>query len=120
MSGFSMKCLDQDADRISIQSSHGPTWVPERRKHRWMRAQAHDVGVSPDEVLIIKSRAVNRVEFRAHTGDILVRSTRRGAVYLPKDRDVLLTMKADETLIVRCVGASDPQRGHRVNPDIQP
>jgi hypothetical protein len=114
MSAFTLRCLDQDADRISVQSTHAPTWVPERRKRWFSRPTEHDVGVTPDEVLIIKSRAVNRVEFKAHGTDLVMRSTRRATVYLPRERWKLVTLGADETLIVRRIDAKDPIRGHRV------
>jgi hypothetical protein len=113
MAGFSLRCLDQDADRISVQSSHAPTWVPERRKHWFSKVRSYDVGIAPDELIVLKTRAVNTIVMTALGSDVLVRSTRRATIYLPLGKPVRLTLQADETLTIRQPNAKDPKRGHR-------
>lgn len=115
MSGFSLKCLDQDADRISVQSNLGPTWWAERRKYKWLPAKAHDVGLMMNEVVIIKTHgAINRITLTAREADIIVQSTRRGTRYIRAGAGYAYDLMHDETLIIRTLNATDPTTPHRI------
>lgn len=120
MSGFKLKCLDQDADRISVQSTSAATWVPERRKFRFLPPREYEVGVAPHEVVILKSRERNRIVLTTVDDKLVIRSTRRGTVLLVPGRATDVQLIKDETLIIQRVDIQHPTRGHRIDASVTP
>jgi len=115
MTGFTLKCLDQNADRISVQSSLAPTWAPMRRKWRFLPAKGYEVSVARDEVVVIKTRGDNTVTLVAHDEKLVVRSSRNGVIALWPKKARELELSDGEALTIRTIDARDPDRPHRTD-----
>lgn len=116
--GFTLQCLNADADRLSVSSTHNPSWVPVRRRWKCLPAKKYEVALLRDEVVILKARAPSEVRIRAERGDhghLVVRSSRHGVRVVRQGSDLVLQIEESEVVSLRTEHARDPMRGHSVD-----
>lgn len=113
MSGFQLKCLDQNADRISVQSTENPTWAPIRRRFSFLPAKGYEVPLGADELVVIKTRGQNEIELIPHDTDLVIRSSRRGALVSLPGQKTVVALQDGEAITIRHRDAREPQRPHR-------
>lgn len=113
MSGFRLRCLDQNADRISVQSTEAQTWAPLRRKFKFMPAKFYDVPVGKDELVVIKTRGPNHITLELIDQGLIIRSSRQGAITGRPGEKIDIRMGDGEAVTIRARNAHEPQRPHR-------
>lgn len=118
MNGVELQCLNQDADRLSVQSSVATTWAPVRRKFRFLGPKRYDVSMTRDEVLVLKSRGAAEIRLKhlgGPYGALICNSSRKATrVLRPTGPAEVFHLDDGEALILRTEQARDPRMGHSV------
>jgi len=104
--GVKIRGLNQDSDRVSVQSSLQSTWMLTRRRHAWQVPIAHDVGIAPRELLVVKGQESAQPELElAPQGSseaiLIVQSSRHGTRVLRCGTKHVYRLARGETLLLR-------------------
>lgn len=82
--GFHLRGLNQDCNRVSVQSSVANTWMMTYKKHAFARAAVHEVGMNRDEIIVVKCQDGSghaEIEIRplgGKSGTLIAQSSRKG------------------------------------------
>lgn len=112
MAGFTLKCLDQNADRISVQSTDAPTWTPARRKWKFLPAKGYEVAVPLKGLLVLKTRGPNEIIIVPHDSTIVIRSNRKGGLVTKPNTALRIPMADGEALTFVHAGQYEPRTPH--------
>jgi len=52
--GFRIRTLNQDCDRLAVQSSRAATWFCSFRSRIGLLAKTHEVGIAQDELVVLR------------------------------------------------------------------
>jgi hypothetical protein len=52
--GFRIRTLNQDCDRLAVQSSRAGTWFCSFRSRLGILAKTHEVGIAQDELVVLR------------------------------------------------------------------
>lgn len=113
--GFVVRGLNADADRVAVQSSEQTTWMLGRRKFKFLPPTKHEVALLPNEMVVLRPYGGSpEIEIipRGDSEAILVidqTQTRRQAVHM--GTRVRLTLKADEAVCLHNAAIHHPNAG---------
>lgn len=104
--GFKIRGLNADCDRLAVQSSEQTTWLLGRKRGGLGRAQWHDVGISQNELIILRPYGGSPTfEIRAEgdkAGLLVLQQARGPTRSLRVGTRAVIELDRDETCVVRC------------------
>lgn len=105
--GFRIRGLNQDANRVSVQSNVQTTWMLTRRKWDALLPKWHDVGIAHNELIVIKCQdgaASAEIELEPlgdRAGTLIADSSRKAAKTLRVNQKYVFTLEPGEAIILR-------------------
>lgn len=105
--GFRIRGLNQDSNRVSVQSNVQNTWMLTRRKWSAMSPMWHDVGMTKDELIILKcqdgaaSAEVQIEPLGDDAGTLIADSSRRVTKTLRVGMKYVFSLEPGEALVIR-------------------
>lgn len=113
--GFTLRGLNADCDRVAVQSSEQTTWLLGRRKFKFLGPTKHDVALLANEIVVLRSYGGSpEIEITPHgDGNAIVvidqTQTRRRAVKM--GTRVRLALKPDEAVVIHNETIHHPNAG---------
>ena len=105
--GFRIRGLNQDSNRVSVQSNVATTWMLTRRKFAGLLNKWHDVGMMRDEIIVIKCQdgaASAEIEIEPlgeRAGALIAQSSRKETKTLRVGVCYCWALEPGESLILR-------------------
>lgn len=113
--GFDIRGLNQDCDRLAVQSSEQTTWLLGRRKWKGLLSKKHEVGITANEIVVLRPYGgAPEIEIipRGDTNAVMIidqTQTKRRAVRV--GTRVRLTLKRDEAVVLHNEQIQHPNAG---------
>lgn len=105
--GFRIRGLNQDSNRVSIQSNVQDTWMLTRRKFAGLINKWYDVAMTRDEIIVIKCQdgaSFAEIEIEPlgdRAGVMIAQSSRRSTKSLRVNEVYQFTLEPGEALVLR-------------------
>lgn len=112
--GFKVRGLNQDVDRLAVQSSHQSTWFLSRGKlGRVGLPKWHEIGIARDELIVLRpygaSPVIELEGLGGPHGVLIVEATQSCTRTLRNGTRLRLALKPDESVVVKCEDWKSPR-----------
>jgi hypothetical protein len=114
--GFKIRGLNQDANSVSIQSNVQTTWMLTRRKFAVLTPQWYEVGITRDELIVIKGQESSRPEIELvplgdKAGTLIGQSSRKATRSMRVGSKYVWQLDPGEALVLRSENIVYPTHG---------
>lgn len=113
--GFKLRGLNADCDKLAVQSSEQSTWLLGRRKFKFLQPTQHDVALLANEIKVLRcyggSPEIEIIPQGDANAIVIIdqTQTRRRAVRM--GTKLTLTLKRDEAVVIHNENIQHPNAG---------
>jgi hypothetical protein len=113
--GFTLRGLNADCDRLAVQSSEQTTWMLGRRKFKFLGPTRHEVSLLANELKVLRTYGgAPEIEIIPH-GDanaiVIVDQTQTRRQAIRMGTRLRLTLKRDEAVVIHNENIQHPNAG---------